>query len=744
MTAHAARASQPAHTGLALALIAVASAAALSGCAKGLQGTLLPNVRPVVELTHAPASASNRFFYAYAFKWFGYDPDGDVDHFIYAVDPPTAAGAETTWTATRRFGETLEFSANVQDTIGPATRAIGHHTFVIKAVDNRGLHSAPEVRSFFSSTIAPLVQITSPFPTALAVARLSPTVRITWEGRDPDGVGTKVPVKYKWILISASSEFPILQALLDPDSLRRFYAPNFAGWDSTDAATRSVQLFNLTPGTTYLFAVVAFDEAGAYSPIFTLDSNMLRFRADLAATLGPKITMSNNFFTFTYPGGGYSLDPSREVTFDMLPGRSTFITWSAEAGPGATLRSYRWKIDGDVGDEAPRAHDGDLEHWSTPSLLTTYVPLGPFGPGEVHRFYLEVEDDNGNRSLGILRMNVLSLATLFDRELLIVDDTRLLPDQVAGGGCMRAPSGAWPTAAELDTFLYARGGVPWRCYPTGTVTPPGLFSGFAFDTIGTKADVFPFTTLSHYRHVIWLIDAKSALNGSGFFGGIEDMTSLRRMTDRVSINTLAAYVGQGGKLWVVGAGGGYASSISWGRINTPGGATFTLRPGMFVYDFAKWRSEFKVATVLPFIQQSSRLPLGDPGAPPYGGLPPAIGPRNSATDPFPPNRTGQSLGLFYKSVYDIEYLSRPNHVSEPAPGDSGAQVAVLDTLYKVSGIGLPAPSQNFENVVMTSYRGNETGQLIFSGFDIWSYQRAHEQSLVRFVLESMWGIARRP
>jgi len=725
-------------------VLALACCALAAGCTKGLQGTLLPNERPVIELTHAPAVPTGRYDYAYEFKWFGHDPDGRVDYFIYAVDPPTAAGSDTAWTSTRLFSITLQFTASERDSTQPS-RSVSFHTFVIKAVDNRGEVSVPEVRSFFASTIAPFVHIINPSPTALATVRVAPTTRITWVGSDLDGVATKEPVKYKWILLTASSEFPVAQALLDPDSLRRYYAPDFAGWDSTDADTRSVQLTGLAPGATYVFAVIAYDEAGAYSPQFSLDSNMLRFRADFATTLGPKITLSNNTFTFTYPSGGYSLDASREVAYELLPGKSTFLQWSAEAGPGSTLRSYRWRLDGDVSDETPRTDDNDVTHWSTPSALTTRADLGPFGSGEVHRFYLEVEDDNGNRSLGIVRISVLNFSTSFARDLLIVDDTRLYPDQTAVGGCVRPPIGTWPTAAELDTFLYARGNVPWRCYPAGTITPRGLFGAYEFDTAGTTTGVFPFGTLARYKNVVWIVDARSALNGGSIFGSNDAITSLRRMTDRTSINTLAAYVEGGGRLWLLGGGAAYASSIAWGRVSTSGGTTFNGVPGMFMYEFSGWRSQFRQSTVFnPVISKSSHVRTGDPNAPSYTNLPPSIALKTSATDPFPPNRTGQSPSLVYRTVLDIEFLLSANHVLETDPDDPTMQVAVLDTLYKAIGIGLPAQTQTSENVLMTYYRGGNNAPVLFSGFSIWDYRRSDEQALVDFVLQDVWGLTPRP
>ena len=76
---------------------------------------------------------------------------------------------------------------------------------------------------------------------------------------------------------------------------------------------------------------------------------------------------------------------------------------------------------------------------------------------------------------------------------------------------MDPPAGPWPTAAELDTFLFARGGVPWRSYPAGTLSPPGIFSGYEFDTIGTRgisADgVVPLSLLGQYRHIVWYTDS---------------------------------------------------------------------------------------------------------------------------------------------------------------------------------------------------------------------------------------------
>ncbi|MEO7868966.1 MAG: hypothetical protein ABIU54_15115, partial [Candidatus Eisenbacteria bacterium] len=284
------------------ALVAVTVGMAGSGCSKGGgTGVLHPNQRPTVTLTQAPLRAdSTRYFYAYRLNWSGYDPDGRIDHFEYAIDPPNsaqvAAGQETVWVSTTKNEEIVFFSASRPDSIINQARPLSSdfHVFVIRAADNSGSqtrYSEPKARAFYSYTVAPEVSILSPKPYSLLSAQVTPSVRITWAGKDPDGQFSQKPVKYKYILISETD--PNFQLYLqNPDSLRRFYDKvNFAGWDSTSAETTSVRYTNLTPGSQYLFVVIGYDEAGAYSPIFSLNSNMLLFGVGFASTNGPIISV---------------------------------------------------------------------------------------------------------------------------------------------------------------------------------------------------------------------------------------------------------------------------------------------------------------------------------------------------------------------------------------------------------------------------------------------------------------------
>src|SRR5688572_10396496 len=80
-----------------------------------------PNQRPVIELTRAPYNESTRFEYSYRMNWLAYDPDGRVEYFLYAIDPPSPTSAipdpETTWVSTDKSERLVTFSATKPYTI---------------------------------------------------------------------------------------------------------------------------------------------------------------------------------------------------------------------------------------------------------------------------------------------------------------------------------------------------------------------------------------------------------------------------------------------------------------------------------------------------------------------------------------------------------------------------------------------------------------------------------------------------
>jgi hypothetical protein len=738
------------------------------------------NEPPSVRITSAPLDTTQLNYYVITLNWIGFDPDGRVDHFLIAIDPPKDPGADTLWETTTDNTTTRSFACPLPDR-PDSTFSSDFHVFVIKAVDDHGALSPPVARAFWSYTLAPRVEIRVPPASSLVKYYIPPAVLIQWEGFDDDGVFTQKPVRYKFKRLDATTEVTLLQANQNPDLVRQYYAPrNWAGWDSLPGDTTQKQYTNLTAGQEFMFVIVAFDEAGAYSPLFSRNNNMVYFVVTFAGAQNPRITFFNDFFFYEYEQGSFQPNnPSQIVQLEVPAGtgpndKLTF-NWLADPARdrngnliGGPIRSYRWAVDiTNLEDETPRSNEEtDLAHWSQKSVLVTScrIPGGQdyYAGGETHKFYLEAEDINGLISLGTIQFT--AVRATFAKPLLIVDDTRYVLDKKnIGTDCYNSsnrPSGNWPTAAELDTFLYAKGGVPWQCYPpAGTIlSSPGIFNGYEFDTLGTNMRIQDLTIrlskLGQYRHVIWLVDGSGALNNkpgtdAGDLAGPQ--TSMRYMNSNQRANTLAAYVRQGGLVWLLGGGAATASMINFNRglnDNTqPPPATLTFRnsdneliPGRFIYEQGHWRSEFK-----QYKANGGRLRryLGrfesNPGV--YALLPAEIQLKVASSDPFPPNRTGSSV--FYQTQFDVEFLSALNEIIEDLnPGPQENFQSTLDTLYKVTATGLQSDTgpSALQSVTMTRYHGLDNTEILLTGFNIWNFKRVHCKALVDFVLQQLWHV----
>lgn len=736
---------------IAAAALAVLAAFSLFACSKkqlaGVAGLATPNLAPTVELSQVPAPADTMGTYVYELSWAGFDPDGRVEKFFYTIDPPSRALADTVWTATTANRHTFTFRS---DSVGSSNslRARGYHTVAVYCVDNDDARSPVVFASFTTTTIAPTVQILSPTPSALLSRELASAMRVEWLGLDPDGVGTQLPASYRWKVFGSSGGLSVAGILADPDTLRQLFAPTFASWDSLPGDARSVEVRNLVPGQNYVFAVVAIDQAGAYSPVFTASSNLLAFHVNATASLGPTITITSPTFTYTYPSGGFFVDPAFFIHAEFAADNPVQFVWSAQAAPGSFVRNYRWAVDiASIDSETPRTNeDTDFAHWSR-LTTTTSLALPAYSPtggrlSETHLFYLEANDDLGFTSLGVVQFTVVR--GTFDHDLLIVDDTWLALDHGAVGGCVQAPVGSWPTAAELDTFLYAAGNKPYRCYPSGTRSPVGVFAGYAFDTLATHftpVSGLNLQKLDRYRNILWLCDVNSALNFTDDpKAPRQPMPELRFWNTPGNSSPLSTWLLQGGRLWLAGGGAALASLRAYDAPRSPSNvysaALGELTQGRLMYDSAHWRSEITVLKSARAVR-SSRAVGGWPGAPDYTQLPAELVEMTPETDPLPPLRAN----AVYVSSYAAEHLTKSNGIVEldnPDP-NVGHSVSALDTIYETkggdAGSGWP---------VMTLYHGSENNTFVFSGFPLWYFQRAQTIQLVDFVLQRVWGLTRTP
>lgn len=734
-----------------LALAAFGALLAIAGCGKGrISGVLPENQRPTVRLTEAPASTTRPYYYAYEMRWTGFDSDGRVVAFEYVIDPPTRADAETAWVRTTENRVLALFSADQADSArAPAAR--GLHTFALRAVDDRGARSEVVHRDFNAYTVVPTAKILQPAPNRYLTPLVAPTLRVVFTGTDPDGRTRSTPVRYKYKVIGeGNNELDFVSVLVDPDTLRRRYGPHYASWDSLPGEASSFTLQNLIPERRYVVALVAFDEVGASTTTFNFDTNLLYMYVSYIGTLGPKLTVFNESFYYQFPSGSFSLDPLSFIRSEAPSGQPVRIRWRATPQQGSFMTGYRWMVDGDIGDESPRRDEStDLSRWSQWSVGSEEAVLPPAEPppgqSTMRRFfYLQARDNNDATSMAVVELTLVRPA--FDRPLLFLDDTRLLEDKRLTNGTIDRPRGAWPTAAELDTFFFARGGQPWREYPAGTVSPPGVFLGYDLDTLGARFQRDGMVTLEQlgrYRHIVWYTDSKAALNPNPPSYAQSPMSTLRMLATPGRTNVLATWVTQGGKLWLFG--GGIATSLQkeWERTGSSSNIfSFTdgeLVPGRMMYDLARWRSEITVGSS----SQATQPPGGirrDAGDPDWSELPPYLFGKSSATDPiatYAPNRT--SASDFYQSSYAAEVISRANEVEEDfdLSADGVDLRPVLDTLYVTVG-----GTAGSDRPVMTVYRGVQHPPLVMSGFPLWHWRREQQIQIADFVLQRLWGLTR--
>ena len=757
--------------------VLIAAALVPSACSKRLQNSVgLLNQPPTIQIEAPTVSNGGGEFVTARVHWTATDIDGRVDHYLVTRDL-SALSRESGWTTSAERERTLGFRRATSAALVPTQPSRdGFEFLAVRAVDDQGAVSVPATLALFDDNVAPTVTIVSPHPQVLLIPQVPPDLRIRWVGSDPDGPDGR-PAKYKYKLWKRDSSLPWNAWLMDPDSLRRQFAPNFSSWDSTCGDSTSVRVTGLDPSYEYLFVITALDAQGAYDPVFSLSKNMLRMHVGWVT--GPRITLFNETFQYQYVTGGSPdvVDSSSVVRIQASALRPLTVNWYGDAAVGSVVCCYRWALDiADLRDELPRHNRFDLSHWSAWDLATTSATIDPTGPRAVtgtHRLYVEAQDDFGRLSLGVVEFTLVS--PVFDRDLLIVDDTRFQVDmkstvQPAGRtDSLRAPYGVWPTRAELDTFLFAVGGVRWRMAPAGRLSPQGIFRGYRFDTLGTRRGLadptLPLDVLGHYRHIVWITDAK----GSEATGPPNSLTTptttLRYISAMNRQNSLAPWVEGGGKLWALGGGFGNATNSPWNnftndssqtRTYSSGGTRPDLVPGRFMYDLTHWQSEFKcIGPCLARVARAPFPPAGRPGTPLYGLLPAALNPKQPATDPIWPYR--MAADFFYGNpAYSvlgssIEYLSKPNHIIDdwnPAPW-CARDVSVLDTLMVATGVLLPAPGANpavdrIVNPVMTHYRGRECGPVVFSGFDCWTWSRADCASLVDAVLQGIWQLQRDP
>ncbi len=727
----------------------------LVSCGKSKHDQLFnENLRPIVVVGEVviDTTVTQPDTWRAMIAWTANDADGTASRLEYAADP---GANDTAWASTTASPLTLTFPVRARDVNGyiePEYRVIA-----LRARDDRNETSPVVVVPVYALDQPPLVTLLQPVPSAQITALLPSSFVAAWEGVDPDGYPSRAPKAYRTrLVLEADPLFAQLQSF--PDALLRDgEATQWRDWSLVDSAAGGKRFEGLAGQQNGYLAVVAIDQSGAQTAHLTPGVNFQRFQI---SDLGPTIQLTGASAVYTYDPGSPNFQSTLRIEVSIASAFS--LDWSATARPGSRVETTRWRLDPtDLADSTERQAPDDLQHWATTSAGLSSALLPALVAGQ-HRFQLEASDSQHRRTAVTLVIDAIAPAA--DRELLIVDDTRREPDQNAVGGCLKPYTKPWPSAAELDTFLYARGGVNWRCLQSGAtaLSPAGVFSGYSIDTLGTRlglnepAFAVSLSRLLRYRHVIWLVDSDAGQYTDALDQRIFPMTTLRAMSQPGRQNVLRQYISGGGDLWLAGGGTALATLLPFDlRSNNStsnvvfAASTGELSPDRFLNASGHLRSTIAAARQGGVSIGASSAAIGGwsgqgvsgtVSAPDYLHLPASLRPRDPATDPLPPTRLSTQGGLYYPGTVDVEYVSEDNVIREDMDPDPAVvrMESALDTLMEASGGGLlrsPAPA-------MTYYHGRENGSVIFSGFSLWQWTRPDAQALVDFVLNDIWHMTR--
>lgn len=727
------------------------------GCGKHVRQVFFnENLLPLLSVSSVTVDTSRAVpdVWRAQVQWAAADSDGVVLSVEYAVD---ASDGDTAWVASGENPIVLTFPVRARNASGylvPERRLL-----TLRARDNRGEWSPREVVAMFAGNEPPSLRIVRPGFVPTSPVSVPGSFTLDFDARDPDGFPSMMPSQlYVRTVLAGTPLFA--DVALDPDTLIRIGEQSgWAEWVELRGDSPNATLDGFVNGQTGLVCAVAFDAAGDHTRSAALGTNLLVFTV---SPNGPSTTVQGDGFTARFDPNTPASTPN---LFRTATTANTPHTMACSATPpaGCRIASHRWVLDPiDVNADTPRTGANDVRHWSAPTNGPSLnADLPPLTAG-LHQFIVEATDDQGRRTRFTIELT--AVGAVFEKQLLIVDDTRREPDRTSGV-CTQRLTRPWPSSAELDTFLYARGDVPWRCAltATGVVTPSGLFAGYSFDTTGTRRGLedpvgsISLGLLATYRHVVWLVDAIGAQYNDNLDQSQFPVTALYKMGQPGHVDLLRSYVALGGDLWLAGGGAANASlSPTDVRSNNTagGGKVFSAALGELTTERllggpGHLRSEITANT--PNAPAFIRSPAARGGwsghgmnatlaAPDYSRLPAQLRLRTPELDPLPPSRLAGQADLYYGRVVPVEYVSAPNVIVEDLDPDPGVvrNESVLDTLIECVSptVGSsPAP-------IMTYYHGREHGTFVFSGFALWDWTRSDAQTLVDFVLQEVWGLSR--
>ena len=537
--------------------------AILAGC-----GSEQANVAPTVTLDPKLENGDN-VHSRLTISWIGSDPDGRIEHYEYALDPPAAfteeeianggpgissvlirgtngsptvtrvskvvdgVTASFDWVHTKEAAHQFLLSSTEPDS-GSSTRFQGLHALYVRAIDDDGVESAPAHIAFTSKALAPITRITNPSPDlyhSIQDGCLVQTFR--WEGRDRDG---EEPQRFIYKLVRTYSYLPNVNTDV-------FFADS-TKWIDTDQNEVTI---NLPFASEFVFAARSIDESGTTEPYVEWGRNAIKLQVFSEL---PRLSISLlDYPIYPEPYTPYGEPkPVNEIP-EGIPFR---LTWSANTRQ-CSLDGYSWGLD--------LITIQDTERGWSPWGHDTASPVLLLSPGN-HTFSVRARDAAGSIGLATVILKVITFAP--DREALLVDDSFDNLD---------------PNDAEHDAFWHSM----IDFYAAYSGIPRDQFGDFAVHGDGDRGNLQPkvptLSELFRYKTLIW----------DNFGTGYNSDSALIRST--ALSNRLTMYLRAGGKLWLVGrlnvAATTPSPNLSGADLTYP---KTELGPGDWAWDFLKLHS----------------------------------------------------------------------------------------------------------------------------------------------------------
>jgi hypothetical protein len=343
------------------ALIALFCVIAFCGCGEKETGGVQPNLPPETALAYAPGEGDT-VDYRVRLNWFGWDPDGEVTHFLARWD-------SLDWFATVRTESV--FLVETRTSLRDSPHDYRPHTFEVKSVDNDGAEDpTPESVTFTATNAHPDTEILSG-PSGVVGA----FAEFEWIGTDADGevagYGYRLSRRdgYEWVVVAVedslgADETAVLFGPIDAHAIRH----RFEVWavDDQGAADR-------TPAT----------------------------REFTTTSWGPELRIrTNHLGNRGFIGTDWD-SPEHVPPIEILAGEHLVFDWSAEPD----VVGYRHAYDDTLVWPEWSLEDRHFEVVAEPGLRTLYVSAKDLAERQVR---------------GRIRLDVRE-ATL-DGYILIVDD----------------------------------------------------------------------------------------------------------------------------------------------------------------------------------------------------------------------------------------------------------------------------------------------------------------------------------